>query len=178
MKIIGTTMSKVDDHYQTGLFWKMDDPSLSFNRAAAEVRLQHLKKRFSRDPNVESKYRTVINEYVDKGYTRKLTPEEAARKSRITWYLPHHPVFNVNKPNKCRVVFDAAARFNGVSLNDQLYQGTDTANSLIGVLIRFHEEETAFTAYLEAMFHEVKVLPKDADALRFLWWSGSLNDPP
>ena len=96
-------------------------------------------------------------------------PEETARKSRITWYLPHHPVFNVNKPNKCRVVFDAAARFNGVSLNDQLYQGPDLANSLIGVLIRFREEEIAFTADLEAMFHQVKVLPKDADALRFLW---------
>lgn len=75
------------------------------------------------------------------GYARKLTPQEAARKSRITWYLPHHPVFNVNKPNKCRVVFDAAARFNGVSLNDQLYQGPDLANSLTGILIRFREEK-------------------------------------
>ena len=76
------------------------------------------------------------------------------------------------------MVFDAAARFNGVSLNKQLYQGPDLANSLTGVLIRFREEEIAFTADLEAMFHQVKVLPKDADALRFLWWSGSLNEPP
>ena len=44
-------------------------------------------------------------------------------------------------------------------------------------LICFREEEIAFTADLEAMFHQVKVLPKDADALRFLWWSESLNDP-
>lgn len=83
----------------------------------------------------------------------------------------------MNKPNKSRVVFDAAARFNGVSLIDQVYQGPDLANSLIGVLIRFREEEIAFTAGLEVMFHQVKVLLKDADALRFLWWSGSLNDP-
>ena len=118
-----------------------------------------------------------VNEYVNRGYARKLTPEKAARKRGITWYLPHHPVFNVNKPNKSRVVFDVAARFNGVSLIDQVYQGPDLANSLIGVLIRFREEEIAFTAGLEAMFYQVKVLPKDADALRFLWWSGSLNDP-
>ena len=84
----------------------------------------------------------------------------------------------MNKPNECRVVFDAAARFNGVSLNDQLYQGPDIANSLIGVLIHFREEEIALTADLEAMFHQVKVFPKDADERRFLWWSGSLNDPP
>ena len=81
MKIIETTMSKVDDHYQMGLLWKMDDPSLPFNRAAADVTLQHLKKRFSRDSNLESKYRAVINEYVDKGYARKLTPEEAPGKA-------------------------------------------------------------------------------------------------
>ena len=93
MKIIETTMSKVDDHYQISFLWKVDDLSLPFNRAAAEVRLQHVKTRFPQDPNLESKYRTVINEYVDKGYARKLTPEEAARKSRITWYLPHHPIF-------------------------------------------------------------------------------------
>ena len=76
------------------------------------------------------------------------------------------------------MVFDAAAKSDGTSLNDQLYQGPDLANSLTGALIRFREEEIAFTADLEAMFHQVKVLPRDADALRFLWWSGSLDNPP
>ena len=112
MKIIETTMSKVDDHYQMGLLWKMDDPSLPFNRASGEIRLQHLKTRSSRDPNLKSKYRAVFNEYVNMGYARKLKPDEAARKTRIAWYLQHHPVFNVNKPKKCSVLFDAAARFN------------------------------------------------------------------
>ena len=46
-KIIEITMSKVDDHYQMSLLWKMDEPSLPFNISVAEVRLQHLKKRFS-----------------------------------------------------------------------------------------------------------------------------------
>ena len=178
MKIVDDTISKVDGHYQIGLLWKQEVPSLPFNRAAAEARLQHLKRRFSRDPDLEAKYRAVIDDYVIKGCARKLTPEEAARKSNITWYLPHHPVFNVNKPQKCRVVFDAAAKFNGASLNDQLYQGPDLANSLTGVLIRFRQDKVAFIADLEAMFHQVKVLPKDADALRFLWWSGSLINPP
>ena len=173
LKIIENTISKVDGHYQIGLLWKQEDPSLPFNRIAAEARLHHLKRRFSRDPDLEAKYRVVIEEYVNKGYARKL----AAKRSRITWYLPHHPVFNVNKPNKCCVVYDAAAKFDGTSLNDQLYQGPDLANNLTGVLICFHEEEIAFTADLEAMFHQVKVLPRDAYTLRFLWWSGSLDTP-
>jgi len=173
--MIENTISRVDGHYQIGLLWKQEGPSLPFNRIAAEARLHHLKRRLSRDPYLEAKHRAVIKEYVNKGYARKLTPEEAAKRSKMTWYLPHHPVVNANKPNKCRVVYDAAAKFDGTSLNDQLYQGPDLANSLTRVLIRFREEEIAITADLEAMFHQVKVLPRDADALRFLWWSGSLN---
>ena len=29
----------------------------------------------------------------------------------------HHPVFNDNKPNKMKVVFDAAEEYNEISLN-------------------------------------------------------------
>ena len=81
MKIIEITMSKVDDHYQIGVLWKTDEPNLPFNRAVAEVRLQHVKKRFSRDPNLESKYRAVINQHVDKGYA------ESPRSYQITPFL-------------------------------------------------------------------------------------------
>ena len=76
------------------------------------------------------------------------------------------------------MVFDAAAKFDGTSLNDRLYHGPDLTNNLVGVLIRFREEETAFTADVESMFHQVKVLPEDADALGFLWWNASSNLPP
>ena len=110
MEIIENTISKVDGHYQIGLLWKHEHPHLPCNRAAAEARLHHLKRRFSRHPDLEAKYSAVMVEYINKSYARKLTPEEASKRSRITWYLPHHPVFNDNKPNKCRVVFDAAAK--------------------------------------------------------------------
>ena len=123
MEIIENTISKVDGYYQIGLLWKHEHPHLPCNRAAAEARLHHLKRRFYRDPDLEAKYRAVIEQYVIKGYARKLTPEKATKRSRITWYLLHHPVFNVNKPNKCRVVFDAATKSDSTSLNDQLYQG-------------------------------------------------------
>lgn len=56
------------------------------------------------------------------------------------------------------MVFDTAAKSDDTSLNDQLYKGPDLVNSLNGVLIRFREEEIAFTVDLKAMFHQVKVL--------------------
>ena len=52
-------------------------------------------------------------------------------------------------------------------------------NNLIGVLIRFHKERIALVADVEAMFHQVRVDPKHANALRFLWWeNGDLSKEP
>ena len=69
-------------------------------------------------------------------------------------------------------------KLDGISLNDRLYHGPDFTNNLVGVLIRFRKKETAVTADIEAMFHHVKVLPYDADALRFLCWETALSQPP
>jgi len=49
-----------------------------------EARLHHLKRRFSRDPDLEARYRAVTEEYVNKGYTMKLTTEEATERYGIT----------------------------------------------------------------------------------------------
>lgn len=86
------------------------------------------------------------------------------------WYLPHHSVQNVNKPDKVRIVFDCSAKFNGTSLNENVFQGPDLMNKLVGVLLRFREEPVAFMADVEAMFHQVRVPAEDRDCMRFLWW--------
>jgi len=106
---------------------------LPYNRSLAEARLQYLKRRFHRDPELEVKYRATIEDCLVKGYARRLSKEEAAAVSNITWYIPLHAVTNPNKPGKVRVVFDAAAKYNGTSLNDQLLQGPCLMNALIGV---------------------------------------------
>ena len=177
LKLIDNSISMRDGHYQMDLLWKDDNPVLPYNRTLAEARLQYLKKRFRRDPELEVKYRAAIQECVDKGYARKLSKEESATVSNTTWYLPHHPVTNPNKPGKVRVVFDAAAKFNGMSLNDQLLQRPILTNDLTGVLIQFREE-VAFSADIEGMFYQTNVTPRDTDSLRFLCWSGSIDDLP
>ena len=170
MNLICKSIRKHDGHYEMGVLWKSDSPVLPYDITLAEARLQHLKRRFLRDPELEVKYRAVIEDCVTKGYARKLTKEEAASVSKTTWFLPHHPVSNPNKPGKVRVVFDAAARFSGTSLNEQLLQGPSLTNDLSGVLIRFREEEIAFSADIEGMFYQTRVTPSDTDSLRFLWW--------
>ena len=168
----------VEGHYEIGMLWKSDNPWMPDNKQMAEARLQSLKRKLKRDEGFHRKYREFMNNLISRGYARKLTEEEAARRSRRTWYLPHHGVFHPQKQDKIRVVFDAASLHNGVSLNNQLHQGPDLTNSLLGVLLRFRQYPIALVADIEGMFNQVKVPPEDADALRFLWWEDSDLERP
>ena len=73
----------------------------------------------------------------------------------------------LKKTEKIRVVFDCSAEYQGKSLNQQLFQGPDLTNNLIGVLIRFRKYEVAYMTDVESMFHQVKCPENDRDLLRF-----------
>ena len=82
------------------------------------------------------------------------------------------------KPGKVRIVFDCAAKYHGISLNQQFLQGPDFTNPLVEVLTRFRQE-TAIAADIKGMFRQVYVDPKDFDVFRLLWWpDGQLNEQP
>ena len=67
------------------------------------------------------------------------------------------------KPGAVRIVLGFAAEYHGISLNQQLLQGPDFINPLVGVLTRFRQETTAIAADTKEMFHHVYVEPKDFD---------------
>ncbi len=125
----------------------------------AEHRLNHLKKRLVKDPNLFAKYSDVMDELVKKGYSRKVPENLINQPQQPLWYLPHHPVLNPNKPDKVRVVFDCAAKYRGTSLNDQLLQGPDLTNSLVGVLLRFRENPVALK-FCDMEFNDAAVESK------------------
>ena len=166
--IMEATLSHVGGHYKMGLPWREDDVHLPNNMVLAHARLNQLKGKLSRDKLLHEMYTKTVTDYIEKGYAKELEGEST--DSKKIWYLPHHPVMNVNKPGKVRVVFDCAAKYKDTSLNSQLLQGPDLMNSLVGVLTRFRQEKIAFAADIEAMFHQVQVREEDCDALRFLWW--------
>ena len=143
-----------------------DKPLLDDNRQVALKRLDLLKKVFEKDPKYAEEYKAVMTDLLEKGYAEE-APDDVDPASR--WYLPHFGVRHPQK-EKVRVVFDCASKFNGVSLNDTLLQGPDLTNPLLDVLIRFREEQYAFTGDIEAMFMQVLVPEPQRDYLRFLWW--------
>ena len=166
-------------HYEVPMLWKLEDVKLPHNRDMAEKRFQTLSKRVLRDKDFGTKYCDVMDGYIAKGFARKLSDDEVKVSTGKTWYLPHHSVLNPKKPNKVRVVFDAAASLHGVSLNNQLLSGPDLLNSLFGVLVRFRLRPVALVADIADMFYQVKVPPSDSEALRFLWKEDfSVMGPP
>ena len=167
----------VDGRYEVPMLWKTDTPWLPDNKPMAERRLASLERKLRKDDGLHVEYSKCIRQLVEKGYAEKIEEDDQPQAGR-TWYLPHHAVKHPKK-GKVQVVFDSAANYKGVSLNTQLVQGPDLTNNLLGVLLRFRERKTAIVADIEAMFHQVRVAPEDADALRFLWWEdGNVDTPP
>ena len=73
-----------------------------------------------------------MEDYIAKGYARKLSEEEAFKSSPRSWYFLHLnvAVISSNKPNKVAIVVDAAAEHEETSLNRNLLQGPDFLNAM------------------------------------------------
>ena len=170
LEIMEGSLQQVNGHFQVALPWRHDPPYLPNNRTMAERRALLLKRRLMKDEDLLEKYRTTMNGYIEKGHAEMVPEEELNTKSRPVWFLPHHPVTHPLKPDKVRVVYDCAAKFGQTALNQQLLQGPDQTNQLVGVLSCFRQNTVGMVADIEAMFHQVLVDPKDCGSLRFLWW--------
>ena len=79
--------------------------------------------------------------------------------------------------NKIRIVFNCSLKYKGKSLNDALYTGPDMTNSLLGVLLRFRQEQIAFSGDVEKMFYQVYVSSNFRDYLRLYWLNEDPTDP-
>ena len=107
----------VDGRYQVVIPWKDEEPVLPNNYEMALRRLLNTEKRLLKNPEIGEAYTNNINQYLEKGYIRKLDPTEKSPLKK--WYLPHFPVVRPDRTTtKTRIVLDASAKCEGVSLND------------------------------------------------------------
>ncbi|XP_070138503.1 uncharacterized protein [Drosophila bipectinata] len=173
------TNKRVGQRYETGLLWKDDEVRFPESYSMALGRLVNIERKMKRDVDFASAYIRIMDDYVKKGYARRLEAQEVQRfQEGKVWYLPHFGVENSNKPEKIRLVFDAAAKVDGVSLNSALLKGPQRYKPLPVVLFHFREGAVGVCADIKEMFHQVLMQPKDRCAQRFLWRDGDDQREP
>lgn len=147
------------------MLWLDKDVKLPSNLYMMLRRFNLLRKRLQGDSTLQKKYEEIRRAYIKNRYARKPSKVEASKVSNRTWYLPHHPVLNVNKSNKIWVLFDPASRFDGMSLNKTLLTGLDLLSNLIGILLEFRNHKVVIVT----LYHHLKVPQHDTDSIRFFW---------
>ena len=156
-----------DGHYILPIPWK-SDAQLPSNIKVAQSRLYSLRRSLAKR-NIMERYDVEIKKMMDKGYAEEVSEKDVSENAKI-WYLPHQAVITDKKPDKLRVVYDCASKYEGESLNDKCLRGPDLNNRLLYILLRFRQHQYAIMADVEAMYYQVRVPEYDRDALRFLWY--------
>ena len=147
-KLVNQSMRVQENRVITGIPWISAGgaPHLPNNRSMAERRLYNLERSLARQEAVYAEYRHVIQSYLAKGYIRRCDSNVSTDDQ---WLLPHFPVVRHQKETtKVRVVFDAAARCDGRSLNDEMFAGPKLQRDLTHVLLRFCLEPVALVGIL------------------------------
>ena len=169
IKTLEQTIRFNGERYEVGLLWLEDKVKLQNKFYSAMGQLKSLERRLQKDEALKKRYQETIDTDVNAGYFRKVDQAELNEtKDKLQWYLPHHPVINPHKPEEIRVC-NAAAKYQGVALNDKLLSGPDLLQSLIGIIFRFREHQIALSADIEAMFLQAAVPSDDSRCLQFRW---------
>ena len=154
-------------YYVMPLPFKHDETTLKSSKQPVLKRFYGLLSQFKRrSADFRQKYTEFVEGIISRGEAELVPKSEL--ESREGWFLPHHGVYH-KKTGKIRVVFDCGAQANGVNLNDELLQGPDLNNSLLGVLLRFRQKPVALSCDIEKMYHRFKVVKEHRDYLRFFW---------
>ena len=137
------------------------------NYEVALMRLKSQEKSLKRKgTEVMEAYNKIFQDYKRKDYIRQVSKSEVVEQR----FLPHFPVIKEDRvTTKVRVVFDAAAKHDGKSLNDAIWPGPKLQRELVDVLTRFCRAPVALSADISEMFLQVELQDKDRPFYRFLW---------
>ncbi|XP_058817528.1 uncharacterized protein LOC131680834 [Topomyia yanbarensis] len=177
-RLLEETTRRTASGFETGLLWKTDNPHFPNSYPMAVRRLQSLERKLQKDPELKQTVRKLIADYEEKGYAHKASEEEllTADSNRV-WYLPLGVVTNPRKPGKIRLIWDAAAKTDGVSFKSQLLKGPDLLTPLPTVLSQFRQYPIAVCGDIKEMFHQIKIREQDCQSQRFLWRDTLIEHP-
>ena len=88
VQILEASAFRKTQQFEVGLLWKDQVPQLPESYSVACHKLECLKKKFKKDPNLQKTVQTEINKLISKGYARKVLDSEMFYYPGRTWYLP------------------------------------------------------------------------------------------
>ena len=131
------------------------------NHKMAMKRLQNTEKRLLTNPDVMKAYDEVIDQYLDKGYIRKVPVSEKQPDSK--WYLPRFAILTPNNATaKIRIVFDVAAKSRVAPLAAMSIPRMEMMEAVTG--LRFA------ISVANALQVSVKQVKFWCDSMNTLWW--------
>ena len=117
-------VTEVDEHYQLPLPFCHENVKMPDNHHQAVQRTMSMRKCF-KDQQFYDEYVKFIKNIIEKGYAKKVALSHLNTEEGKVWYLPHHGIYHLKKPDKIRIVFDCSCWYEGRSLNKELLQGPD-----------------------------------------------------
>ena len=172
--ITSKSLTYQNGRFQVGITWIHEDgqPHVTSNRPQAERRLYALENSLDKRPAVKAQYVQVMKGHQEKGYVSRVSADDVEQDGMSQWYLPHFPIVREDKSTtKVRIVFDAAAQWDGKSINDEMFTGPALQNNLVQILMKFCLEPVALVGDISEMFLQVGLLESDRKFHRFLWRS-------
>jgi len=155
---VSETLEVRNGRYRIGIPWKEGEPKFTNNYDVALVRLESREKSLKqKGPEVMEAYSKIFQDYERKNSIRQVPQSEVEKQ----WFLPHYLVIKEDRvTTKVRVVFDAAAKQDGKSLNDAPWPGPKLQRDLVDVLTRFRGAPVALSADISEMFLQVELQDK------------------
>ena len=169
-----TTHINSDGRVSTAIPWKPGFPeNLPNNYERAYDTMIKMENRLENENKIDI-HNEQVQELLDNGYVRILSPEETNKaKYEPGWYLNNRVVERPDKTStKFRLVFNSAAKYNGVCLNDAMEKGPDYLNSMFSCFIKWRKDTVAINGDIKKMFNQVVLAEKDRRYHRFLWRFG------
>ena len=134
--------------------WKRSPSTLTNNYVQVQEKLESVERRLIKNPENASSYINKIQEMEAMQFARKLSPKELTAWKGPIHYVSHHAVIRPEKKSTpVRIVFNSSGSYNGHTLNDYWFKGSDLLNNFFGLVIRFCDNPYAICEDIAKMYH-------------------------
>ena len=156
------------ERYQVSLPFKEGHSLLPDNFLLSKQRLKSLLNCLKSKPEILAEYDQILCEQERLSIIETVPEEEVKGKAGEITYIPHKEIICRDKSTaRLRVVYDALATCNGISLNQCLHTGPSLLPKIIDIMLRFRSKQVVLVGDLEKAFLMVAVDERHRDFLRF-----------